>query len=29
MFWVGFSIGLIVGGNFGAIVMALLQASKR
>jgi len=28
MFWVGLSIGFVVGGNFGVILMALFKAYK-
>lgn len=28
MFWIGLSIGVVVGGNLGIIIMALFQAHK-
>ena len=28
MFWVGFTIGIVIGGNLGVIIMALFQANK-
>ena len=28
MFWVGFCLGTIVGGNLGIIIMALFKANK-
>lgn len=28
MFWVGFGIGCILGGNLGVLVMALFQVNK-
>ena len=28
MFWTGFAIGVLVGGNIGVIVMALFKISK-
>lgn len=28
MFWIGFAIGCILGGNLGVILMALLKADK-
>lgn len=28
MFWIGFTVGLIVGGNVGVIIMALFTARK-
>ena len=28
MFWIGFSVGVIIGGNFGVIIMALFKANK-
>jgi hypothetical protein len=28
MFWVGFAVGLVVGGNIGVIIMALFIAHK-
>jgi|GEM_PF-1306912 len=29
MFWLGGALGLIIGGNLGVVVMALLISSKR
>jgi len=29
MFWIGFAVGVIIGGNFGVIVMALFKINKR
>lgn len=29
MFWIGFGVGLIVGGNVGLFVVALLSAASR
>jgi hypothetical protein len=28
MFWLGFCIGVVVGGNIGVIAMALFKANK-
>ena len=28
MFWLGFAIGAVVGGNLGMIMMALFKAAK-
>lgn len=28
MFWVGLAIGVVVGGNFGVVLMALFKQNK-
>lgn len=28
MFWIGLTIGVVVGGNFGVILMALFKQNK-
>jgi large-conductance mechanosensitive channel len=28
MFWIGLSVGVVIGGNFGIIIMALFKANK-